>query len=99
MISEKSKMIGEYIYMLGQFIKQLKSFGDLDLAKVVRTERLAVIHNLDNPFRFTNFMESWVDWGMPQTNDENFRYFRNLFLGYDEYLNFQEDLYREGLEV
>jgi len=95
MISTKSKMIGEYIYMLGQFIKQLKSFGDLDLAKVVRTERLAVIHNLDNPFRFTNFMESWVDWGMPQVDDENFRYFRNLFLGYDEYLNFQEDLYRE----
>ena len=98
-VSKKSKLIGEYIYMLGQFINQLKSFGDFDLATVVRTERLAVIHNLDNPFRFTNFMESWIDWGCPQTDDDNFKYFRNVFLGFDDYVNLQEDLYREGLAL
>ena len=88
-VSKKSKLIGEYIFMLGQFIKQLKSYGDFDLAKVVRTERLAVIHNLDNPYKFSNFLESWESWGCPQVDDENFIYFRNIFLGYDE--NFDLD--------
>ena len=97
--NKKSKLVGEYIYMLGQFINQLKSYGDFDLAQVVRTERLSVLHNLDNPYRFSNFLESWESWGCPQTDDENFIYFRNLFIGYDDYLNMQEDLYREGLAL
>jgi hypothetical protein len=99
LVSKKSKLIGEYIYMLGQFIKQLKSYGDFDLAQVVRTERLSVLHNLDNPYRFSNFLESWESWGCPQTNDENFIYFRNRFIGFDDYLDMQEDLYREGLSL
>ena len=82
--------------MLGQFIKQLKSYEDFDLAKVVRTERLSVLHNLDNPYRFFNFLEDWENWGSPQIDDENFIYFRNIFLGFDDYMNMQEDLYREG---
>ncbi len=98
-ISEKSKLIGEYIYMLGQFINLLKSYGDFDLAQVVRTERLSVLHNLDNPYRFSNFLEDWENWGCPQTNDENFIYFRNRFIGFDDYINMQEDLYREGLAL
>ena len=82
--------------MLGQFIKQLKSYEDFDLAKVVRTERLSVLHNFDNPYRFFNFLEDWENWGSPQIDDENFIYFRNIFLGFDDYMNMQEDLYREG---
>ena len=31
-VSQESKLIGEYIYMLGQFINQLKSYGDFDNA-------------------------------------------------------------------
>ena len=69
------KIIGEYIYMLGQLQKQFKSFGDYDLAKIVRTERLAIIRNLDSPNRFANFLDSWIDWGCPQTQDDNFKYF------------------------
>ena len=98
-ITKQSKLVGEYIYMLGQFIKQLKSFNDFDLAQVVRTERLSILHNLDNPYRFSNFLESWESWGSPQVDDENFKYFRSLFIGYDDYLNLQEDLYREGLAL
>ena len=98
-ITKQSKLVGEYIYMLGQFIKQLKSYGDFDLAQVVRTERLSILHNLDNPYRFSNFLESWESWGSPQVDDENFKYFRNSFIGYDDYLNLQEDLYREGLAL
>ena len=93
------KIIGEYIYMLGQLQKQFKSFGDYDLAKVVRTERLAIIRNLDKPNRFANFLDSWIDWGCPQTQDDNFKYFRNIFLGFDEYVSMQEDLHREGLAL
>ena len=79
-ITKQSKLVGEYIYMLGQFIKQLKSYGDFDLAQVVRTERLSILHNLDNPYRFSNFLESWESWGCPQTDDENFKYELIIFL-------------------
>lgn len=97
----KSKLIGGYIAMLYDVIKSAEKFNNDYLINVARTERKAVIKNLDNPYRFSNFLESWENWGCPVQDDENWYFFYQELIGvsqamaYDEYLDLKEGLYRE----